>query len=143
MRPVGVESELRRLASIFARRVSGRSGPVLAGLWGLIVSGGYDRSAGIARGAGFPGPESLSGRLDGGPGVHGKAARSRCQLLEDCGRPPPGGVDPQADLTRSSGDAGGDVQDPVAEGVDLTGGQIGMLGEADQFARPPNLLPPR
>jgi hypothetical protein len=55
--------------------------------------------------------------------------------LGGCGRPPPGGVDAQAALTRSSGDAGGDVQDPVAEGADLTGGQIGMLGEADQFRR--------
>ena len=51
----------------------------------------------------------------------------------DGGRPPPGGVDAQAGLPGASGDAGGDVQDPVAEGADLAGGQIGMRGEADQF----------
>jgi len=33
----------------------------------------------------------------------------------------------------ASGDACRDVRDPVSEGADLTGGQIGMLGEADQF----------
>ena len=33
----------------------------------------------------------------------------------------------------AAGDAGGDVQDPVAEGADLTSGQIGVLGEAEQF----------
>jgi len=33
----------------------------------------------------------------------------------------------------AAGDAGGDVQDPVAEGADLAGGQVGVVGEADQF----------
>jgi hypothetical protein len=51
-------------------------------LSGLIVANGYDGSAGVARWAGFPGPNGLSGRLDGGSGVHGKAARSRCQHSE-------------------------------------------------------------
>ena len=37
------------------------------------------------------------------------------------------------DLSGAAGDAGGDVQDPVAEGVDLARGQIRLLGEADQF----------
>jgi hypothetical protein len=36
-------------------------------------------------------------------------------------------------LAGTAGDAGGDVQDPVPERVDFTGGQIGVLAEADQF----------
>jgi hypothetical protein len=36
-------------------------------------------------------------------------------------------------LAGAAGDAGGDVQDPVAERVDLAGGQVGVLGEADQL----------
>jgi hypothetical protein len=44
--------------------VLGRLGPMLAGLWGLIVLDGYDESAGVARWAGFPGPKGLSGRLN-------------------------------------------------------------------------------
>src|SRR5262249_4094197 len=39
-------------------------GPMLAGLWGLIVLGGDEGSAGVARWAGFPGPKGLSGRLN-------------------------------------------------------------------------------
>jgi hypothetical protein len=46
------------------RRVLGWLGPMLAGLWGLIVLDGYDESAGVARWAGFPGPKGLSGRLN-------------------------------------------------------------------------------
>ena len=42
-------------------------------------------------------------------------------------------VDAQSDLSGAAGDAGGDVQDPVAEGVDLGSGQAGVLGEPDQF----------
>ena len=48
-------------------------------------------------------------------------------------RPAPGGVDAQSELAGAAGDAGGDVQDPVAEGFDLAAGQVGVLGEADQF----------
>jgi len=44
--------------------VLGWLGPMLAGLWGLIVLDGYDESAGVARWAGFPGPKGLSGRLN-------------------------------------------------------------------------------
>jgi len=36
-------------------------------------------------------------------------------------------------LAGASGDSGGDVQDPVAERVDLTCAQIGVVKEADQF----------
>ena len=39
--------------------VLGWLGPMLAGLWGLILLDGYDGSAGVARWAGFPGPEGL------------------------------------------------------------------------------------
>ena len=54
---------------------------MLAGLWGLIVSGGYDRSAGVARGAGFPGPESLSGRLDGVSRRHAEFRRENGEYV--------------------------------------------------------------
>ena len=53
--------------------------------------------------------------------------------LGDGGGPPPGGVDPESDLSGAAGDAGGDVQHPVAEGFDLTRGQVAVFGEADQF----------
>ena len=53
--------------------------------------------------------------------------------LGDGGGPPPGGVDPKSDLSGAPGDAGCDVQHPVAEGFDLTRGQVAVFGEADQF----------
>ena len=37
------------------------------------------------------------------------------------------------------GDADGDVQDAVAEGADLAAGQLGGIGEADEF-RPGNQI---
>jgi hypothetical protein len=42
-------------------------------------------------------------------------------------------------LARTARDAGGDVQNPVAERVDLTGSKGGVVGEADQF-RPGNQI---
>ena len=36
-------------------------------------------------------------------------------------------------LAGAAGDAGGDVQDPVAEGVDFAAGQVRLIGEAYQF----------
>ncbi len=50
----------------------------------------------------------------------------------DGGGPAPGGVDAEADLAGASGDACGGVQDPVAEGGDLTTAQFGVVGEADE-----------
>ncbi len=49
----------------------------------------------------------------------------------DC--PAPGLVDAEPDLTAAAGDPGCDVQDPVAERGDLTPGQLGGVGEADEF----------
>ncbi len=37
------------------------------------------------------------------------------------------------ELAGAAGDAGGDVQDPVAEGVDLAAGQLWAVGEGDEF----------
>lgn len=48
-------------------------------------------------------------------------------------RPSPSGVDAESELAGGFGDAGRHVQNPVAEGADLTGGQIRVVGEADQF----------
>jgi len=45
----------RALASILRAAWSGRLKSVLAGLWGLIVAGGCDGSAGVARWAGVQG----------------------------------------------------------------------------------------
>ena len=47
-----------------------------------------------------------------------------CPLLGD--------VDAQPQLSGAAGDAGGDVQDAVAEGVNLTACQAGIVGEADE-----------
>ncbi len=47
-------------------------------------------------------------------------------------RPAPGRVDTQPDLPGSAGDAGRDVQDPVAERGDLHAGEFGLGGESDQ-----------
>ena len=41
-----------------------------------------------------------------------------------------GDVDAQPQLSGAAGDAGGDVQDAVAEGVNLTACQAGIVGEA-------------
>ena len=43
---------LHTLASIFRAALSGRGVPVVPGLSGLIVAGGYGRSADVARSAG-------------------------------------------------------------------------------------------
>jgi hypothetical protein len=51
--------------------------------------------------------------------------------LGDGGGPSPGGVDPQPDLSGAAGDAGGDVQDSVSEGVDLALGQIRLVFESE------------
>ena len=51
----------------------------------------------------------------------------------DGGGPAPGFVDAQAGLSGAAGDAGGHVQDTVAECLDLAAGQSGFIGEADQF----------
>ena len=90
---------------------------------GLIVPDGYGRSAGVARGRAF------HGRW--GPRVgwrvsccSGKGGPKSLPSFGYRGGPAPGGVDAYADLAGAAGDAGGDVQDPVAEGVDLAGGQI-------------------
>ena len=37
-------------------------------------------------------------------------------------------------MAGAAGDAGGDVQDPVAEGGDLTAGQLGVVAESDQLS---------
>lgn len=47
--------------------------------------------------------------------------------------PARGGVDAQPELSGAAGDAGGDVQDPVAEGGDFAARQLGAVGEADEF----------
>ena len=47
--------------------------------------------------------------------------------------PAPGGVDAEPELAGAAGDAGCDVQDPVAEGVDLAAGQLRGVGESDQL----------
>ena len=88
-------------------------------------------------------PVSLGGRAFQGRvslgryGRVGRVVRGRrpksLPCLADRGGPPPGRVDAQADLSGASGDAGRDVQDAVAEGGDLAGGQIGVAVEADQF----------
>ncbi len=51
----------------------------------------------------------------------------------DRGGPAPGGVDAQAELSGAAGDSGGDVQDSVAEGVDLAAGQLWGVGEGDEL----------
>ena len=51
---------------------------------------------------------------------------------DGCG-PAPGGVDTQPQLAGSAGDTGGGVQDPVAERGDLAAGQLGDVGESDEF----------
>ena len=48
-------------------------------------------------------------------------------------RPAPGGVDAQPKLSGAAGDAGGNVQDPVAERFDLAARQVGVVGESDEF----------
>ena len=57
--------------------------------------------------------------------------------------PAPGGVDAQPQLAGASGDAGRDVQDPVAQGVDLAAGELRGVGESDEraFGRPLRRLP--
>ena len=45
----------------------------------------------------------------------------------------PGPVDPDTDLPGAPGDAGGDMQHEVAEGGDLSMGQLGCGGEAEKF----------
>jgi hypothetical protein len=47
--------------------------------------------------------------------------------------PAPGGIDTQPQLAGAAGDAGGHVQDPVAERLNLAAGQLGVVGESDEF----------
>ncbi len=49
----------------------------------------------------------------------------------DVVRPAPGLVDTQPGLSAAAGDAGGDVEHSVAEGSDLTSGELGDVGEGD------------
>lgn len=50
------------------------------------------------------------------------------------GGPAPGGIDAQLNLSGAAGDAGGYMQDPVAERLDFTARQVGVIGEADEFS---------
>jgi hypothetical protein len=77
-------------------------------------------------------PVSLGRRFQGrgvprvGVGSGGAFCGGGSELLPslgDGGGPSPGGVDPHPDLSGAAGDAGGDVQDSVSEGVDLAVGQ--------------------
>src|SRR5882757_6316291 len=100
----------RPLTSILRAALSGRRVPVLPGLSGLIVAGGYDRSAGVARSAGV---SSAGGFLGSGWTAAGRLCEGGSESLPslgDGGGPPPGGVDPKSDLSGAAGDAGGDVQ---------------------------------
>ena len=80
----------------------------------------------------------LSKGLDlrvGGAGVWllGESGADALPGGRDGGGPAPGGVDAQPSLAGASGDAGRDVQDPVAESVDLAAGQLGGVGESDEL----------
>ncbi len=83
----------------------------------------------------------LAGRLapGGGGGERGRQGQSceggaqPVEAFGDLGGPPPGAVDAQADLAGGAGELGGGVQDAVAEGGDLTAGQGGGVGEADEL----------
>jgi len=55
---------------------------VLPGLSGLIVAGGYDRSAGVARSAGVSSAGGFLGSGGQRRGGYVKAARSRCHPWE-------------------------------------------------------------
>ena len=99
---------------------------------GLPVS---DGSAGVGHAGGPAG--AAGGRFSGswveraGRGWSGERGAESVEAFGDVGGPAPGLVDAQPDLAGAAGDAGGDVQDPVAEGVDLAAGQGGGVGEAD------------
>ena len=84
--------------------------------------------------AGVPGVRGLSGWS--WSGVVWRSGEGGAEALPG-GRygagPAPGGVDAEPELAGASGDAGRDVQDPVAEGADLATGQIGSAGETDQL----------
>ena len=89
-------------------------------------------------------PCRRGGRAFLGPGLSGRSwsgvvwwsGESGSQVLpggRDGGGPAPGGVDAQAQLAGAAGDAGCDVQNPVAEGRDLDAGQLGCVGESDEL----------
>ena len=58
-----------------------------------------------------------------------KAGEGECQLLG----PGPSAIEAQVDDAPAAGDAGGHVQDPVAEGGDLAVGEGRLVGEADEL----------
>ena len=97
--------------------------------WGVwFVSGGWVR------------PDCrVGGRFSGVLGrwvrVGWSAERSAYsgESFGDVGRPAPGLVDPEVDSAGAVGEAGGDVQDAVAERGDLAAGECGDVGEADLF----------
>ena len=78
-------------------------------------------------------PVVLSGWWAGEVGLSGEGGAEALPGGGDRFGPAPGGVDAQPELAGSFGDAGGDVQDPVAEGGDLGAGQLGGVGEGDEF----------
>ena len=97
-----------------------------------IVAGGCDRSPGVAGGGLSWGPWVFHSSVGVVP-VQVNAARMAVPGGGDRVCPAPGGVDAEPELSGAAGDAGGDVQDPVAEGGDLAAGEVGVVGEADEF----------
>ena len=107
---------------------------VLAGLGGCFVAGGYGKSPGVTPvGRAFLEPVGLSSRRVTGVRVLGEGGADPAPSGGDRRRPAPGRVDAQPELSGAAGDAGRDVQDPVAERFDLAARQVGMVGEPDEF----------
>lgn len=82
-----------------------------------------------------PGPPTggcLSCRGVGGS-IPGEASANAIPRLVNGLGSLPTRIDLDPDRTDSTGDAGRDVQHPVADGGDLAAGQIGVVGEADQL----------
>jgi hypothetical protein len=55
--------------------------------------------------------------------------------------PAPGGIDTQPQLAGAAGDAGGHVQDPVAERLNLAAGQLGSVNPMIWSRQPDRLRP--
>ena len=99
----------------------------------LIVADGSDKVPGVASGV-----RAFQGRWVFrlvGAGVSGLGERGAdtCPGGGDRFGPPPSGVDRESGSSGAAGDAGGDGQDPLAEGVDFAAGQVRVIGKADQF----------
>lgn len=123
-----------RQASILRRGSSDPPDRVVIEWWDLIVSGGHYGSSGVsvARWRAFQGRWGSSGMVDGGRVVRGK--RRGSVALGRWRRPNRQVASLRTRSCRgAAGEAGGHVQDAVADGVDLALGEVGVAGEPDQL----------